>query len=190
VDKFPADIDVHLKLMKKRKQDLGPYLPYMCPYLFKFASSPHLSARLEGKSISIDKIKRNFQFLSENFDFVIVEGIGGALVPLNKRRLVIDVARELNLPVLIVACNKLGAINHTLLTIEAIKRRNMKIIGIAFNNQSVNVSKTILRDNPEIIRTLTGETILGILPRLKDNDLLYKKFIPIGKQIISVLDKK
>lgn len=157
---------------------------YKLPYAFKFASSPHLAAKLEGRKINKDRIKKGFMFLLGKFDSVIVEGIGGVLVPFSKNAFVIDIAKELKLPVIIVAQNKLGAINHTLLTIEAIKRRNMKIIGIIFNNISGKENKIILKDNPQIIKKLTGENVLGVLPYSKDKDKLYKAFSPIGDKIL------
>jgi len=146
------DIDMHLKLMGKRKKNVEDLLPHMSPYVFRFASSPHLAAQLEGKRIDAGRIKKSFEFLKKRHDFVIVEGIGGALVPYNRRRLVIDIAKELKLSVIIVAENKLGAINHTLLTIEAIKKRNMKLIGIIFNNWRRKTDKRILSDNIRIIK--------------------------------------
>jgi dethiobiotin synthetase len=187
---IPADIDVHLKLMKKKRQDLIGYLPYQALYSFKFASSPHLAARLEKKKISAIRIKDSFRLLAKKFDFVIVEGIGGALVPLNTKRLVIDIAKELDLPVVIVAKNRLGTINHTLLTIEAIRARHMRILGIIFNSQYKNENKIILNDNPQIIRILTAETILGNLPWLKEPNSLYNAFLPIGDKIFAQLIRK
>ena len=184
---YPLDIDAHLKLMKKQREEIKDYLPYVSPYAFRFPSSPHLATKLERKKIELEKIKKSYRFLSKRFDSVVVEGIGGALVPFNGKKLVIDIAKELSLPVLIVAGNKLGAINHTFLTIEAIKKRNMKIMGIVFNNLSSKSDKIILRDNPRIIEALTGEAILGTLPRLKDKDYLYKVFSPIGKKIFKKL---
>jgi len=154
------------------------------PYIFKFPSSPHLAARLENKKISADKIKKSFRALSKRFDFVIVEGIGGALVPISQKALVIDIAKELNLPVLIVVGNKLGAINHTLLTVEAIRKRNMKIAGMIFNNRFKGGNKLILKDNVKIIEKLTGVKALGVLPCSRNKKQLYKAFIPIGKKII------
>jgi len=154
------------------------------PYTFKFPASPHLAARLERKTISKARIKKSFLFLKGRFDFVIVEGIGGALVPFNKKGLVIDIAKELDIPVLLVVANRLGCINHTLLTIEAIKRRGMKIVGIVFNNnQSGERENIISKDNPRIIKALTGEKILGVLPYCKNETVLYRSFIPIGKRI-------
>ena len=114
-----------------------------------------MAATLEKTNIDAVRIKSSFTKLSKEFDTVIVESIGGALVPFNTKDLVIDIAKELDLPVIIVVKNKLGAINHTLLTIEAIRARNMKILGLIFNSHE-NEDKIIADDKPEIIKTLTN----------------------------------
>jgi dethiobiotin synthetase len=85
--------------------------------------------------------------------------------------------------VLIVARNKLGVINHTLLTVEALKVRNIKILGIIFNNISDGTDRIILRDNPGILKKISGEKILGIMPESKTVRMMRKKFIPIGDNI-------
>lgn len=181
--RIPADINLHLRIMGAAKGKIKNYLSYICPYVFKLPASPHLAAKAEKKIIKIAKIKESFKLLSSKFDFVIVEGVGGALVPVNEKRLVIDIAKELGLPVLVVAQNKLGAINHTLMTIEVLKHRKMKILGILFNN-SPGQNKLILEDNPGIVKKMTGEEILGVLPWNKRFDLLYKNFLPIAGKII------
>lgn len=176
--KFSSDLKVHLALMKKNRKELEEYLQYMSPYVFKPPVSPHLAAELEKTSISAAKIKNSYKFLARNFDYVIVEGTGGCLVPFNRRKLFIDIVKELNLGVVIVSANKLGAINHTLLTIEALKRRNIKIIGVVFNNQVKTGNNIILKDNPRIIKEISGKVaVLGTLPYLKDKNSLYKRFI-------------
>jgi dethiobiotin synthetase len=181
-DGFAEDIRVHLRLMGRGKKNIEKYLSFMCPYTFSLAASPHLAAEAEQGKIDTVKIKDSFRRLSEKFDTVIVEGTGGALVPFNRKELVIDIAQELDLPVIIVAKNKLGDINHTLLTIEAIEKRNMKITGIIFNGHK-DEDELITNDNPQIVKELTGERILGSLPRLKELDLLHKAFVPIGDNI-------
>jgi len=153
------------------------------PYVFKFPASPHLSASLEKKLIRPAKIKESFKDLKKRFDFVIVEGLGGVLVPYNSKKLVIDIARDLKLPVLIVVGNKLGAINHTLLTIEAVKSRGIKIAGVIFNNTSLKGNKLILKDNPKIVELISAQKILGTLPFIKNKNLLYKKFVPIAAKL-------
>lgn len=96
--------------------------------------SPHLSARLSNVEITIEKVLRfSRDFVSESF--WIVEGAGGVLVPLNERELMCDLIKALDLPVLIVARSALGTINHTLLTIEALRNRNLKIFGVIMNGE-------------------------------------------------------
>ena len=184
---FPTDIAEHLKLMGKTREDIESYLPHIVPYTFRLPASPHLAAASEKKRIEAAKIKDSFLRLSNEFDFVVVEGIGGALVPFNSKELVIDIARQLTLPVIIVAENRLGAINHTLLTTEAVRARGMKILGIVFNSQGIKEDKIILEDNPEIIEALTGEKILGNLPRLKRRRTLRSAFTLIGDSILAEL---
>lgn len=182
--RFSADINLHLKIMGVSKSLIKEHLDCVCPYIFKLPASPHLAAKAEHKKIKIAKIKKSFKLLSSKFDFVIVEGIGGALVPLNEKHLVIDIAKELGLPVLVVAQNKLGAINHILMTIEVLSKRKMKILGVLFNNCQ-GQDKLILKDNPDIIRKITGQNILGVLPWNKRFSLLYKRFLPIAGKIIA-----
>ena len=176
--------------MKKTRSDIADYSSSVAPYIFKFASSPHLASIREKKKIDPSVIKKSFRSLSGRFDFVIVEGIGGIMVPFNKKSLVIDIAKELDLPVIIVAQNRLGAINHTLLTVEAVRARRMKLLGIIFNNTSREKSTIILKDNLRIIKALTGEEILGSLPRKRSAEALYKAFKPIGKKLLSQLTGK
>jgi len=134
------------------------------PYIFKMPASPHLAANLEKRRISKKIIINSFKALQKKYDFVIVEGAGGALVPVNGKECIIDITAQLNLPVLLVAQNKLGAINHTLLTIEALRKRKIKILGVVFNNAR-DQDKKILADNPKIVAKLGKVKILAILPR-------------------------
>ena len=131
-------------------------------YSFKLAASPHLAARTEGRSIKIKKIKDALKKLSKNFDFVVVEGTGGLMVPLTKEKLFIDVVKELKLPVLLVSANRLGAINHTLLNLEALHSRKMKILGVIFNNISRNENALVLKENPEIVKRFIGKVPVWI----------------------------
>jgi len=158
-----------------------------CPYHFKLPASPHLSAALEKKAIDPRIIKHAYSILYKKFSFVLVEGIGGALVPFNQKNLVIDIAKDLKMPVLIVAQNKLGVINHLLLTIEALKKRKMKIIGVVFNGSPEKHEKIILQDNPRIVHALTGIEIFGSLPWLRKADLLREYFRPIGSRLKETL---
>jgi dethiobiotin synthetase len=101
-------------------------------YMFSEALSPHLAAGIEGARIDIDRFS-----LSRKPDLLIIEGAGGVMVPLNENTLIIDLIKKLSVPVLIVACNRLGVINHTLLTVEALKAAGISILGVILN-QGIN----------------------------------------------------
>src|SRR5262249_23631966 len=91
--------------------------------------SPHASARIDGVHIDLNAFKLP---LIENTP-LIVEGAGGVLVPLNEDALVLDLIENLNLPVLVVARSTLGTINHTLLTLGALRSRKLDILGVVLN---------------------------------------------------------
>lgn len=174
------DIRVHSKIMgltSTENRDL------IVPYSFKFAASPHLAASLERKPINEKKIKKAFLELWRRYDFVIVEGTGGVLVPVSRKSLLIDIVEALRLPVILVVHNRLGAINHTLMSIEALQKRGIPIIGVVFNNLS-KTKKVILDDNQRIIEEISDVTVLGELPRLNNKRMLKDKFKAIGDKIV------
>ncbi len=120
--------------------------------------SPHFSARLANVEITIEKIL-NFNNKTEN-KFYIVEGAGGILVPLNENDLMIDLMKELNLPVLIVSRSGLGTINHTLLTIEALRNRKLEILGVVMNGEP-NL------ENKKAIEHYSNVRVLAEMPKFE-----------------------
>ena len=105
-----------------------------CPYIFKFPASPHLAAKMENRIIDPEVIKKATDQLEEKYDFVITEGVGGLYVPLNEDSSLLDYLEKQKYPTLLVSSSKLGSINHTLLSIEIAKHRNIEIIGIVYNH--------------------------------------------------------
>ena len=180
---FPEDIDTHLHWMGRTRKDIAAYQASVCPYVFALPASAHLAAEAEARIIDPDVIKQAYLTLEARFDYVLVEGMGGALVPYTRKALLLDLADELDLPVVIVAKNKLGAINHTLLTIEALQTRGLTILGIVFNGPE-HEPDAITKDNPKIIEDLTGVKVLGTLPWTQDEAVLKQAFGPIGRTLI------
>jgi dethiobiotin synthetase len=122
------------------------------PYRLGTAAAPAVAAMAENLSIELPIIVAAFQALASRHECIVVEGVGGAMVPLAHDLLVADLMLQLGLPVLIVARAGLGSINHTLLTVECLERRGIPILGILFNNpippphdQSHDTVATILR---------------------------------------------
>lgn len=112
-------------------------------YALNTAASPHYAAQQDGVKIELDA----FKFPSAN-NRLLVEGAGGLMVPLNANQTVIDFVKHFNLPVLLVANHYLGSINHTLLSIAALKQYNIPLLGIIFNGKSY-------LDNADIIQQLS-----------------------------------
>jgi len=130
-----------------------------CPLRFKAPLSPNVAAALEGKEIDTARVMQAFTALAKRNEFVVVEGIGGILVPLSRRHTVADLMETMRLPVLVVAANRLGVINHAALTVEAAKRRGMALKGIVLN--SVSEERDLSRRyNRKAIEALTGVPVL------------------------------
>lgn len=183
---LPQDVDFHLKMIGRCWDDLKDRRDIMAPYVFRFPASPHLASRLERKTICVNKIKKSFTALTSCFDMVIVEGAGGVLVPIDSKHFIIDIAKDLELAVLLVAENRLGAINQTLLSIEALKSRGMDVLGVVFNDLK-KCDPRILSDNPRIIKKLSGVKIFGAMPRRRAGEEIYKSFVPIAERIYRCL---
>ena len=111
-------------------------------YLLKSPESPHSAAAKEGVTIDLEQIT-----LPEVDGNLIVEGAGGILVPINEKETIADVILKLDLEIVLVIPTYLGCINHSLLTIEAIKSRGMKIKAVIFNGEeSLEAQKIILKN--------------------------------------------
>lgn len=180
---YPLDVAQHLALALKSKKEIKNNLHLINPYCFKLPVSPHLASKIEGRRVDKKKIEKSLKALLKKNDFVVIEGIGGALVPLNGNTLVIDLVKKLKIPVLLVAANKLGCINHSLLTIEALRKRGIKIKGIIFNNMSKRQNKLIAKDNPMIVEKFSKIKVLGVLPYSKDVNKLPRHFKNIARRL-------
>lgn len=110
------------------------------PYVFADAVSPHIAAEAAGIEIDLDKIKNNFNSLKEKSDVVVVEGVGGWYAPLRYDVTVADLAKKINLPVVIVVGMRLGCLNHALLTVDAIRQSGVPIAGWIANHVEENFS--------------------------------------------------
>lgn len=134
------------------------------PCCLKFPLAPLVAAEKEKKNISIRSIQNAYRTLSKRHDFLIVEGIGGILVPIKKNFFVGDLIKLFDLPVLIVSRLGLGAINHCLLTIESARSFHLRIAGIVFNQSSPDKTGFAEKTNPSVIERLSGIPCLGIVP--------------------------
>jgi len=132
------------------------------PLHFNHPLAPYPASQLEKKRINLKLIFSAYQKLSSLHQLILVEGIGGVLVPITKNYFVVDLIKDFNLPTIIVARAGLGTINHTLLTVEALKKQKVKILGIIMNGfRGKDLSE---KSNAQVIERLTRIPILVKLP--------------------------
>jgi dethiobiotin synthetase len=136
----------------------------IAPYRYGPAVSPHLGAELAGEAIDPDRLRGAALAATEESDLLVCEGVGGFLVPLAGGYLVRDLARDLGMPVMVVASPRLGTINHTLLTIEAVRGAGLEIAGVVLNRWPAEPTSLELSNLEAIFRL--GSVAVETLPRL------------------------
>ncbi len=132
------------------------------PYCFRDAIAPHLAARNEGARIELTRILDSYRELAGMAEEVIVEGAGGFLVPLNAMQTSADLAKELNLPVILVVGMRLGCLNHALLTLRAIVDYQLECAGWVAN--VIDDKAPALQENIGALRERIAAPLLGVIP--------------------------
>jgi dethiobiotin synthase len=132
----------------------------LCPNRFTPACSPHLAAELNGSSLSAAAMASDLKELQSRFQCVVAEGAGGILVPLGGGKTMLDLMVLLNWPVVLVSSDKLGTINHTLLSLEALRQAEIDVAGVVVNH-AVPPSPLISKSNTETIRKYGRTEILA-----------------------------
>ena len=131
--------------------------------------SPHASAALDGVQIKLSDFT-----LPQTSNHLVVEGAGGLMVPLNENDVLLDLIQQLQIPVILVSRNYLGSINHTLLSFEALKHRNIPIAGIVFNGEPNPASESFIENYTQLpvlfrvgnLDDITPESIRDVVKQL------------------------
>lgn len=152
-------------LLLKKKLKLKDPLKLINPVHLKLPLAPYVASNILKKKINLKKIFSAFEKLSKKHDLVLVEGVGGALVPIYEDYFVADLIKDLKIPAIIVARAGLGTINHTLLTIEALRIRKIDILGVIINGyKGKELSE---KTNAQIIEKTGKIKILAKIPYRK-----------------------
>ena len=142
----------------------------LAPHCFELPASPHLAARKEERTLSVDLLCESFEKAARRHEVVVVEGVGGVLVPLNEREFVADLIERLGLPVVLAARTGLGTLNHTFLSIKELERRGAAPAGIVFCQTRPGPPGLIEKDNIETIGRISGVPVLGTIPFIEGLD--------------------
>ncbi len=135
-------------------------LELVCPIQFEMPAAPQASALDANQVVSIERIQAAYKELQSRHSFMLVEGAGGLLVPLDEMTTMADLAEQLELPVLIVARASLGTINHTLLTLEACATRCLDVVGVVLSHGASALSDADAK-NLDILKHTLAEHLIG-----------------------------
>jgi dethiobiotin synthetase len=132
------------------------------PICLRHSLAPRVAAALERRRLDLRLVGRCYQRLADEYDLVLVEGAGGLLVPVRRGYFMADLARELNLPLIIVSRLSLGTINHTLLTVRQAQGAGLRIAGVILND-TLGRRGLAERTNISVLPRLTRVPLLGVV---------------------------
>lgn len=173
---------------------MDPYIKTYSTYLLKEHALPVIASEQEGVVIDKNVIKSDYEEISKDFDACIVEGTGGIMTPVAPDLYISDIAKTLNLPVVIVVRPDSSTVNHTLLTVNNALSKGLNIRGVIINDFPENVKSLDVKTAPRLIEEYSDVKILGIMKHFHD----FKKINPSdlitnvlnGIDIESVFDVK
>lgn len=148
---YADDILKHRKMMGT---DLYPQdLNFMTmPCVLNYPCSPHLASRLDNKPIDLEHIYQATCQLEQDFDIVFIEGAGGLYVPLTEDYFLIDYIKQYNYPVILVTSGRLGSINHTILTVQAILNAGLTLYTVIYNSVHDHQDKIIAEETQRYLK--------------------------------------
>jgi dethiobiotin synthetase len=165
------------------------HIELQVPYSFRFPASPHLAAEMENRRVEPEVIIERYKTLAARHEWLIVEGVGGILVPLRRDLLLADLLAQLQPRTLVVARSSLGTLNHTLLTLEALRNRQIPVLGVVFSDPEKQEDERIVLDNMQTINEIGQTRVLGRLQRQQSDAGARHEFKTVGQTILDQLLK-
>lgn len=163
-DLIPADA-----LALKDAAGVAADISEICPFRYKAPLAPASCAEIEGRPFDIGRISETYRALASRHRFMVVEGAGGLLVPLSAQHTISDLVKTLNLPLVIVSRVRLGAINHTLLTVSCAQQAGIKVAGIIMNAVDGGEWGETEEWGRREIERRAGVPLLGVLPHFSQS---------------------
>ncbi len=154
----------------KQMADMQEPVTQITPCCFENPLAPLPASELEKKSISVTVIKKAYYSLIKYYDAVIVEGVGGLMVPLRENYFTADLAKQMGLPLIVVARPGLGTINHTMLTVNYALKEGLKVAGIIINYSHPPETSLAEKTNPQLLKQICPVPLIGIFPYLKNRN--------------------
>jgi len=163
-------------------------LSVITPVCYKTPAAPVVCAAVERRDVDFEAIAAAYGYLAETCDVVLVEGIGGALVPLTEEATILDVAAVLDLPAVIVARPGLGTINHTLLTLAAVRAVGLPVAGVVINGYNAADAGIPEETAPDVIARCGRTHVLTIVPYDQDSSVEALQLGPAVLEAMALCD--
>ncbi|MCM1110147.1 MAG: dethiobiotin synthase [Clostridium sp.] len=180
-DTFSEDIELHRRLAGARWSD-ADHRRLTAPIIFSYPASAQLAARIDGVDhIDLSIVDRARRELLETYDTVLVEGAGGLMVPVTDEEFTIDYVTSRRLPVILVTNSRLGSINHTVLSLEAIRNRNIPLLAVIYNHH-FDTAEEIAADS----RRFVGQYVARIFPDAEVLDMPSLNLPPMPQPTLTI----
>jgi len=160
---YPSD-----GMFLKKVAMMDEAINHITPYCFETPAAPSVASDIEGRPVDVSVIVAEVSALLETYEAIVVEGIGGILVPIRSDYFVIDLIRELGLPLIVVSRPSLGTINHTLLTVNYALKEGIEVSGIIINFSRPADGTVAEKTNPGTIQKMSPVPVIGVFPYLDD----------------------
>lgn len=155
-------------LFLRKISDTSESIDLITPVRFENPLAPMPASEIEGRQADLEKIRIAYGELSRKYTVIIMEGIGGILVPIKKDYFVLDMARDFGLPVIVVSKPGLGTINHTMLTVNYAIKAELTVAGIIINLSQPSSGTLAENTNPDVLQKVCPAPLIGIFPFLKN----------------------
>ena len=154
----------------KTAGQLAEPLGTISPCRFEHPLAPLAASRIEGMPVDLQKIQTTYSQLSSRYEAVIVEGVGGLLVPVTDNYSVLDLAQDFGLPLVVVARTGLGTLNHTMLTVNYALKEGLAVAGIIMNESHPPENTLAEKTNKDILMKISPVPLFGVFPYLNKLD--------------------
>ncbi len=154
----------------KQTAHMDEPLTLLTPCCFESPLAPLAASETEKKEVDTLEIRRVFKDLSAKYRVMVVEGIGGLMVPVKKDYYVSDMAKEFGLPLLLIARPGLGTINHTMLSVRYALKEGLEVAGIIINFSKPPEESLAEKTNPKLLAQICPVPVIGIFPYLSSLD--------------------
>jgi len=163
-------------------------LSVVTPVTYAIAAAPAACEKAQRRQVDLEHVANTYRYVCENCDIVVVEGIGGVRVPISQGFDALDIAAAMGLPVVIVARPILGTINHTLLTVDAVRRAGLHAAGVIVSGYELDTQDVAAETAPAIIAEYGKVDVLALLPHDPDSDVEKGRLGQCTIEVLSTVD--